>query len=518
MRTIVAMCGVLMACGNGVTVDNSNPTGLVGGVIVDAATEMPIQGATIHIVSAGGAVADQTTAADGTFQATKVPAGSLILSVTNMGYQTATFSTFLAGSVGNFPVKDPTLTIGPLGLIKNDGTFVVRVVDQNGAPAAMIKMIARTHVRYVDLSSGNPYSQGSYEVTATSGADGLATFMGLPEYASLGGTVNSIIDIDVPATQVMGNSYAFLGLTQSFDTLSVGSQTPTIVLAGPNTGLTILDSNIGSVAATAPLLPPTGPITMAFNQAIDPGSVRAQFQNEAGVTVAIMASAQANTNLLTITPATALSAGARYNLLLHVSSAYSNANPGHELDKALPFFITPTGQPTISAKASTPAGGTLTTITITFSEPVGLGSGVSGAQSCVAWYEGLGLNLNNNGANPAYNPFAGVWSSAASVQSIPCNASSLWYGFDITALTPKYDSPATGFSSVWTGSLSDSANPCSGCAADCSLPATPYTCNRPGTGNTLHVLFSRVGLANGTSGTIHRVNGSPMQDMMALIN
>src|SRR5690606_34547831 len=124
-----------------VTVGNNNPTGLVGGIVVDAAHETPIEGAPVKIVSAEKAP-EATTTADGQFTVRDVPAGSYIISISQAGFLTASFNDTLGGNVGNFPVSNPTRTLGPIGLVKNGATFTVRVVDEGGAPAEGIPVKA----------------------------------------------------------------------------------------------------------------------------------------------------------------------------------------------------------------------------------------------------------------------------------------------------------------------------------------------------------------------------------------
>src|SRR4029078_4369837 len=114
------------------------------------------------------------------------------------------------------------VTIGPIGLVKNDGTFSVKIVDQFGTPVANVAVVARTQIRWVSFSNGSPNAQGSYSVTGTSGMDGVVMLAGLPNYASLGslpfGAHIDTLSIDVSPIQVMGSStvYTFLGGTFTF--------------------------------------------------------------------------------------------------------------------------------------------------------------------------------------------------------------------------------------------------------------------------------------------------------------
>src|SRR5262249_30425789 len=128
--SLVLLLGIV-GCGssgsNSVSVDNMNPLGTVGGIVVDRATEMPIAGATVTLVS-GGATLTATTSASGVYALNKVPAGSFTMTISQMGYQTALIDDALNGAVGNFPVSNPAHTVRQIGLVANSGMFTVQLV------------------------------------------------------------------------------------------------------------------------------------------------------------------------------------------------------------------------------------------------------------------------------------------------------------------------------------------------------------------------------------------------------
>src|SRR5205823_234979 len=130
-------------------------------------------------------------------------------------------------------------------------------------------------------------------------------------------------------------------------------------------------------------VPPTGPIVASFNQAIAPATIRAQLFNEDGTLASVQASATASTNILTVTPVSALVAGQRYNLALHVDAAGPAGVTGtqREVDVTAPIFVQPTGGPTVGIRMGTGAP-TLSadklSFIFSFSEPVGIGFGSVG--------------------------------------------------------------------------------------------------------------------------------------------
>ncbi|MGZ3444001.1 MAG: carboxypeptidase regulatory-like domain-containing protein, partial [Polyangia bacterium] len=153
MKWIVAAVIAVGGCSQGVSVDNGNPSGTVAGIVVDATSEAPLMGATVTVL-AGDQTKMATTDENGAFAVGKVPAGTFIMTVSQMGFVTAQLTDVLAGSVGNFPVLNPQRTIGPVGLFPATGTFTVHVVDESGLPVPALKLSARTGVRQVVYVNG----------------------------------------------------------------------------------------------------------------------------------------------------------------------------------------------------------------------------------------------------------------------------------------------------------------------------------------------------------------------------
>jgi hypothetical protein len=520
----LALLTAAVACGLGgcndstVNVGNDNPTGVVGGVVVDASNEMPLAGVTVQVVSAAATLTAMSDM-NGVFQVQKVPAGSFIVTFSQMGYQSATFSDLLAGAVGNFPVKNPTRTLGPIGLVKNDGTFSVRLVDENGAPAPMVKVVARTQVRYVDFSSGGPQAIGATSMSATSDMSGLVTFMGLPDYASLGGIVSDLVWIDVAPVKVMGAEiYTFLGGSFPFNVEHLAGGSPTILLAGPRTPLSVLDSTIDFLRTGPPFgtssgseIAPGGPITITFNQAIDPATLRATFLNDDGSISTVQASATPQSNLVSITPSMPFAAGARMNLQIHAATP-----SGFEYDMTAPFWVMPPS----GSKPATVVSGALapridpnsppTTLVFELSEPIGLGRGASGALNCVAYYEGANFD-NNNG------PFPGNWTVNGQTgvpSALTCNyPAGTGAALNVTQIVPLETPVAgvgyTGFASRWRVQYDIPAPSTGGCSS--ALVMTP--CQRPASGTKIHLVFSKLD----PNSTVRRVSGQPVDDSVVVV-
>ncbi|HEY1587704.1 MAG TPA: carboxypeptidase regulatory-like domain-containing protein [Polyangia bacterium] len=544
MKWIVAALVAVASCSQGVSVDNGNPSGTVAGMVLDATSEAPLMGATVTVI-AGDKTQTATTDMNGQFAVGKVPAGTFIMQVTQMGFVTAQLTDMLGGAVGNFPVSNPQVTIGPIGLFPATGTFTVHVVDEAGAAVPSLKLSARTGVRQVVYVNGAPFGQGAYEVSASTGADGVATFTGLPIYAGLVGIVDDSLTVSVPPTKVMGTEvYDFLGASFPFHLNGLVSSAQVIHLAGPNTALTILDSNIeylrgrsgsGSPAFTAAvgsLVPINGPITIAFNQAIDPSSLRAEFLDADGKLNAVQPMAPTvSLNVVSLSPANPMSAGKRFNLILHAVAATTAGTVGGaaQLDVTAPFFTEPPSGAPITVVANSvvtnqpPSGTGAITVTFELSEPVGVGFGNNGTLVCVAFYEIGGANAPGFDVDPNV-VFQGDWKSPAN-SSPPANLvcrQTVGAGIvgapemDVTALTSlesanTMTSPTvvTGFSSKFQISIAmaptmSHAGPCKQQTMPPMLPG----CAIPGSGTKVHLIFSR----QDSTTTVKRVNGTTAPD------
>jgi len=541
MKWIVAAL-VAASCSQGVSVDNGNPSGTVAGVVLDATSEAPLMGATVTVI-AGDKTQTATTDMNGQFAVGKVPAGTFIMTVAQMGFVSAQLTDVLGGAVGNFPVSDPQRTIGPIGLFPATGTFTVHVVDEAGAAVPMLKLSARTGVRQVVFANGAPVGQGAYEVSASTGADGVATFSGLPIYAGLVGIVDDSFTVSVPPTKVMGTEiYDFLGASFPFHLNGLTSSAQVIHLAGPNTALSILDSNIeylrgragsGSPPFTAPvgsLIPINGPITIAFNQAIDPSSLRAEFLDADGKLNGVQPMAPTvSLNVVSLSPANPMSAGKRFNLILHAVAATTAGTVGGsaQLDVTAPFFTAPPNGAPITVVANSvvtnqpPSGTGAITVTFELSEPIGVGNGNNAALDCVAFYEVGGANAPgfNNDPNVV---FQGDWKSPANSSppaNLVCRQPVGVVGgpqINVTALssletatTTTNPTVVTGFSSRYSITIAMAptamnAGPCK----QLSPPGTLPGCAIPGSGTKVHLIFSR----QDSTTTVKRVNGTTAPD------
>jgi hypothetical protein len=528
-----AIFAVVAGCGSGtdnsISVNNMNPIGTVSGTIVDAATEMPIAGATVSLLS-GGTTVTAMTDASGHYTLAKVPAGTFFMTISQMGYQTALVNDQLNGAVGNFPVADPMHTEQQIGLIPNNGMFTIKLVDDTGAPVPMIKVSAKTSVREIFYQSGFPQANGSYQVSATTGMDGTATFMGLPAYGSLSGLVDDSVTVTVPPIQMMGQ-YTFLGLTVIYHVNSLSSPIQIIDIVGADAPLQVTDSNIDYLKGkqggnppcctpfTSPVgsqIQPGGPISVSFNQAIQSSSLQAVLLDKTGAPVPVSVTPVVSLNLLTLTPAQKLVAGARYNLSLHVvAAAQPGPGSGHaqaEFDATAPIFTAPPAgaQVTIlTAKLAT--SGTATNVNVTFSEPIGFGLGQTGAIDCASFFE-FPAAMSGGFNNDPNTPFQGEWKNVGSMppQNLVCHLPLGVMGgpyMDVTQLQTLESSNGsntvvTGFSDTWQIPVDVNPVPANGMSGPCLFNVA---CSHVSLSDTLHVIFARqTGIA------VKRTDGTPV--------
>jgi hypothetical protein len=509
-----------------VSVGNINPTGTVGGLVIDAVTEMPLMGATVRLV-AGGMAYTAMTDAEGLFSITGVPSGAFIATVSNTGFQSALINSALGGAVGNFPVKDPIATLGPVGLIKNDGTFAVKLIDQAGAPVPNVTVTVQVNIRWVSFSNGQPQPVGSYEITGMSGMDGVVTLMGLPNFSYLGPLGVDTIAIHVPPVLVMGSTtvYSFLGGTFNFSVAQLANSgvidQPIIRLAGPETALSILSSNLevlqgltsnnsSTVApsftqiATYPYIAANGPINIEFNQSINRSTIRAKLFEEDGTPSQTLLMATGSANTLTITPMAALTTGRRYNLSLHVDAATAAGEPSaqREMNTTVPLFVAPATGAALNILTTTIKslpGASPQPFTFQFSEPVGAGFATASV-SCVVFYDNATANLDND--TNVLHP--GEYDKTKVTQLFCPNPV-----LDITRMTSLEPAgfPVTGFSSKWQITYDDAGQ--GGCKAGVTKGAG---CSPPATGTQIYLKPSRATTTGGVPLAFKRPDGTTIAD------
>jgi hypothetical protein len=536
---IVGVMALLGACDDNrnVAVSNTNPLGVVGGRVLDLDGEAALPNAMVTLESAGATMMAMTDMT-GTYTFGKVPAGDFFLTIGASGYESAYIPGTLSGAVGNFPVSNPQATVPTVELFKTDTTFAVALVDDRGAPVMGVPVTARPQVKYFayDYPYGTGGSSfptlmpfGQYAVSATSDANGVATFVGLPTTVALNMiNVNSTeMYIDVPPITITGSTtYRWAGASFALDPTRVtqpggfpGSgpvNTVTIPLVGPNTPLAAVASSVDylvtkMIGPVASVVPTDKPLSITFNQAVDDKTLRAQLLDENGVSLGDMTPTFAAGNIVQLAPPAAFMAGKRYNLVLHADPLSYAGNGGTPLNVTAPFFTAGSAALSVTAALTTlpltglaaPTVGKI--VLLSFSEPVGLGKGLATALPCVAWYETI--DLDNSGGTVSYQ---GEY-SATSPQACPNPTGPI--GFDVTRIVPMEPAPspamipATGFASKWWVQVDDTTAT-GGCKG-----GTAAACTRPGAGTTMHLLFSHLD----STETLTRPGGQPIGDLMVAI-
>ncbi len=395
-----------LACGDdgstaldeNVTVTPVEATGTVGGQVLDALTDQPLDGVEVTVVT-GGYAAKGSTDSSGIFSIPNVPAtGVVIATFSKSGYLSADLTTTFNGAAGDYPLTNATATFGPLALVPSDGDFTVYVFDQNGRPAQGHLLTLTTRVRFLTYVNGASTGNGTFTTTAQVGSTGIATFFNIPDYWALGEKVDSRVDISVPPYDAEDDGFfEFAGETYTFDLLDLDNPQPTILMSDTHneypTTLGIEASNVQQLETNttngyAPSsLPGVGPITVLFNQPIAEDSLLVSVYDEDGTTP-FAPQTQLNGRSLTITFPTALPTGAEYNLNITATALTGDQLVTGSFSASF-FVIDESASVTASVDfqdSSDPAN--LFRI-VTFSEPVGFGlPGVALAGgNCVIYYD-----------------------------------------------------------------------------------------------------------------------------------
>ena len=543
----------------------ANPDGAVGGLVFDyTGNNAPMAGVAVTLYTGRGPVTATTDAA-GYYAFGNVPVGSFTVTFSVAGYGTAVLVGTLDSSDPNRPVTNPQTTLNPIGLVKTDQTFSLRVVDESGNPVTGAVLSATIGIQFVEWSVGNdetnngvePRSRGSYVVTATTGADGTATFTGLPAFAKLFGVLDGSgrINVHVAPILITGSTiaYTYNGGDFNIDVLDVNGNglgsgnnghddLPTITLDSPDNALKIEKSSIeylegaqnggfaninGVVGATV-----SGPITIQFNNTLNSDAKTISIQVlelEEGLEFtgtparkdrvkpsAATFTPTVNGNILTLTPGTAPAAGKTYWMSLSVQAAQKAGGVLRVFSTTFPFWGPMNTDVAVGAKqldrscVPTNNNDTRPTDVVTFllNEPIGVGTnGVGLASSgritfrCAAYFAGA----EYNGSGPILG--TGEIDGAG---AIICDQTAPEGRGDITLIFPEAlpeGAQQTGFGAKFEIPLSQpSYYECDpSILMTCSVATNQFT--RPGTG--AHKITFRF---QSGSMVVRRLNGTPVSD------
>jgi hypothetical protein len=370
-------CVLAAGCGDSLDVNNTNPKGSIGGVVVDAVTRMPIEGATVSVIAGADAKDPETTGTDGRFRFTNVPAGEVLISIDGPeggGYQGVWLREILDDTAGDFPAQN-TITVGPIGLIAPTDEVTVRVLDLEGQPVSMYTLTMTHFAQYIDFSDGTSDAKGEVVLAATTGTDGRATFQGLPPFFSLASGVNGTALIGLPPVQENG-IYTYSGGAQTLDLKALGDPTPDIIL-DPSlaASLEIRASTIADLydppgsQPVPTVLPINGVVHVAFNLPIQ-NNATVTVMDEQGTPIANQPTVTISDDNITMSFGNnPLVPGNEYNLSIHAVSAVGEVAVSNDFAGA---FFTPGLNDEVSvANVVRNANPTAESVHIEFSEPIG---------------------------------------------------------------------------------------------------------------------------------------------------
>lgn len=537
-----------------------NPTGAVGGIALDYFAGTPLSGAAVTLFTGRGPLTAMTDD-KGFYTFPEVPVGSFTVVLNVTGYGPAVLVGTLDSQDPNRPVTNPQTTLNPVGLIKLDQTFSVRVVDEAGNPVAGAVLSVNVPIQFVEwvtsstLNNGvTPTGRGSFIVTATSGADGTAAIAGLPAFAKLLGILSDPgqITVNVAPILVTGSTlnYSFNGGAFSFDLLDLNgtglgsgdngkNDLPTIVLEQPDNALKVVKSsieylekavngqftNIGGVVGASV----TGPITIQFNNAInsDAKTISVQVLELAeGLPLGgaptkvdvikpstVSFTPAVNGNVVTLTPSAAPAAGKSYWMSFSVQALQKAGGTARVFTTSFPFWgplntdvaVTAAKQLDRSCQPTnindiSPAD----QVTFLFNEPIG--TGLTGLD----FSDDITFDCGVYYASAEFNGVPGtgglVTGEIDGSGNIVCDPAAPGSRGDIRMVPTSLPSFATssGFSSKWA--FFASAPTQYVCESSTACTSTSFT--RPGAG--MHKITFR--FQSGAK-VVRRLNGAPVPDI-----
>ncbi|MFH1807710.1 MAG: hypothetical protein ABIJ09_03115 [Pseudomonadota bacterium] len=344
----------------------SNPTGTVTGMVLDAATGVPLpegRSFTVRLVAGGyggSTLGQQQVISDGSgqFRFTEVPAGvGITVVISGDGYATAYATVQLNAEVGNFPSANAHVAVPPIELIELSGHVDVMVLAPDGRAVAGADVFIDTDFAY--FLGGT--AVGRVHAAAQTDADGRAALTGLPNAAVLAYRIpNRSFIVTVPPPDIDGDDLPdYTGAISSFTVATAAVEVaPLTVVVGFPTGdlpLRVVASNLADLvnpAASSPkpvptpsVLPKTGNVTIAFNQPVEVDSFLFRLVGETGgnfigPTSYDESAFNAYRNVVTIPLPGSLQAGQEYNAYIEARPAQLGSGGAYRGGVA--FFIEPT--------------------------------------------------------------------------------------------------------------------------------------------------------------------------------
>lgn len=315
----------------------STPTGTVSGQVLDTRFA-PLAGVDVAL-SAGPRHLSTTTAADGTFSFSDLPAGAeLLVSLQKAGYAATRVPVTINAEAGAYPLGNGNALVGPLMLAKLDGSVRAALFTSEGRPASGARAFIEATPAWSNLARGGAHGEwgGSVIAEATAGADGLVTFTGIPspaELSRLGGLSGSGLSYVITVPAVDGNGDGSVesgGLTVTYTAreLLQDDSARVLVLPAPRSTstLAIVSSNVpaltgGSQVPSENMLRPGEAVQLVFNQAVQPSSLLVRLTDETGKqSLAVTTSLGLGGQVLSITPTASIAAGREYNVQVRAVS------------------------------------------------------------------------------------------------------------------------------------------------------------------------------------------------------
>jgi hypothetical protein len=391
-RTLVALALAtsLGGCGDSLDVNNVDPSGSVGGIVVDAVTRAPIEGATLSVLAGGDSFDAQTTDATGTFSFDDVPAGDVLVSVAGpegSTYQAALIRDTMPAAAGEFPISG-SLTLGPIGLVPMSASFTARVLDLSGRPVSDYTVTARTFAQWVDISSGTGVNRGEIVMQATTDGSGYLSLSPFPDFFALGGGVSDTLHLSLPPNDSDGDMINdFAGGTQTLSLRSLGDVTPDIILDPSfSTQLTIRASTIGNMVSggtnpTQTVVGISDSLHFTFNLPIEQ-TVDVTVVDEQGTALDPQPGIAVSDDNLTVAFGSApLAPGEEYNVVIHAVSAVGEVRVSGDFPGR---FFTAAINPTVTV-VNINRDPTTQQVDIEFDQPIGPVTSLSGA-NCVLFF------------------------------------------------------------------------------------------------------------------------------------
>jgi hypothetical protein len=347
--------------------------GSVSGIVYSGITNEPLEAVDVTIMTGATAITTVTDA-NGMYFFTDLPTtGQLVLLYDVAGFYGGRQLIQFPETYGDFPIRDPALSIDPIWLLSKNGTLRFKVTNSYGEPVEGHPVQISFNCSYmIQNNNTNDLScMGDFDLVANTNALGIVEFQEIPLASEVGADNFDNVDYFVPFVDLDGDGYpeySSAGGTVSLRDTQGSIHYINLPVYGSETAISISNSNYPALQGSTNLkfpnaIAPGGTLWMEFNT--EPDNLNIIIYDIAGVSTPVTGTINGR-NVSVVIPNT-LDNTQMYYIYVYAT----NKMGGATVERAVPLFLVP---PATLEVSNIVFDNTTNQFFVTFNQPIGQGS------------------------------------------------------------------------------------------------------------------------------------------------